>query len=202
VALAEPVLSGRLTCTEQPQSILTTLMLPYLRTGQTDRARDAHRRAYRLHRPHLADLADVAEHIGFCARTGNEARAVEIVQRHLSWLGRAPSPWAAMMFAAWSALALRRAGAGPQEVVVHRPGHGERPAVEISAASLAEQLTGEATTIAERFDRRNGTEQVGAMVRDILEAQPLVDYLPLSRSGSSGDPGSAASIATRARRPE
>ena len=37
VALAEPVLAGRLTCTEQPQAILTALLLPYLRTGRAER---------------------------------------------------------------------------------------------------------------------------------------------------------------------
>ena len=95
VALGEPVLAGTLTCSEQPQGMLTNLLLPYVRTGRLEQARDAHRRAYRLHRPNLADLGDVADHIQFCARTGNEARGVEILERHLGWLDRAPSPFAA-----------------------------------------------------------------------------------------------------------
>jgi hypothetical protein len=120
VAMGDPVLSGRLTCSEQPQNMLTTLMVPYVRTGRLDQARDAHRRAYRLHRPHLADLNNIADHIEFCARTGNEARAVEIVERHLGWLDRAPSPWAAMLFAAVSSLALRCAEARHDgELTVH-----------------------------------------------------------------------------------
>ena len=84
------MLAGRLTCSEQPQGILTTLLLPYLRTGRLEQARDAHRRAYRLHRPNLADLGDIADHIEFCALTGNEARGLEILERHLGWLDRAP----------------------------------------------------------------------------------------------------------------
>ena len=59
----EPVLAGTLTCSEQPQGILTNLLLPYVRTGRLDQARDAHHRAYRLHRPNLADLGDIADHI-------------------------------------------------------------------------------------------------------------------------------------------
>jgi len=47
IELAQPVLAGRLSCSEQPQGILTVLMRPYLRTGQLDEARDAHRQAYR-----------------------------------------------------------------------------------------------------------------------------------------------------------
>src|SRR5690606_35964307 len=126
VALGDPVLSGQLTCSEQPQSMLTTLMVPYLRTGRLEQARDAHRRAYRLERSQLADLASIADHIEFCARTGNEARALEMVERHLGWLDRAPSPWAAMMFAASAALALGRAQdrRPDDELTVHRPAHG------------------------------------------------------------------------------
>jgi tetratricopeptide (TPR) repeat protein len=159
VALGEPVLNGQTTCLEQPQSILTTLMLPYLRTGRLDQARDAHRRAYRAHRTRVADLGEIADHVEFCARTGNEARALEIVERHRGWLDRAPSPWAEMVFAASAALALRRAG---------------------QPATTVDELTIRATAIADRFDRRNGTDRVGTLVRGILEAQPLIDYLPLS----------------------
>jgi len=116
VAVGESVLSGQVDCTAQPQGVLTTLMFPYLRTGRLDQARDAHRRAYRRQRSHLADLAAIAHHIEFCARTGNEARAVEMVERHLGWLDLAPSPWDAMVFAAVAALALRRAARAAEAV--------------------------------------------------------------------------------------
>jgi tetratricopeptide (TPR) repeat protein len=181
VALAGPVLDGRLTCSEQPQDILATLMVPYVRTGRLDQARDAHRRAYRLQRPNLADLSDIAEHIEFCARTGNEARAVEMVERHLGWLDRAPSPWAGMFFAAASSLALRRAQALlPDELTVFRPGHGERQPERAAAADLAAELRVHATQVAEQFDRRNGTDRVGTLVRGMLDAEPLLEYLPMS----------------------
>ena len=92
LALAEPVLNRQLTCTEQPQGILTKLLLPYLRTGRLAEAADAHRRAYRVVRGNLADLDDIAEHVLFCARTGNAPRGLELVERHLGWLDKAPSP--------------------------------------------------------------------------------------------------------------
>lgn len=177
VAVADPVLSGRLTCTEQPQSMLTALLVPYLRTGRLTEARDAHRRAYRLHMSHRADLAEIAEHVAFCARTGNEARAIEIVERHLGWLDRTPSPWAAMMFAATAAHALERAQALNSTEL--------RVAADTSATDLAGRLAAQATEIAVQFDRRNGTDQVGDHVREVLAAAPLVDHLPLASSVSS-----------------
>jgi hypothetical protein len=182
IAIGSNFLAGEWTCTRQPQDMLATLMVPYVRTGRLELARDAHRRAYLAHRSRLADLAEVAHHIEFCARTGNEARALEMVERHLGWLDRSPSPWDSMMFAASAALALRRAQARrpDEEITLLRPRTDGQPPEPVSATSLAAQLETQATEISARFDRRNGTDHVGRQVRAILDGEPWIDYLPLS----------------------
>ncbi|HEU5110350.1 MAG TPA: hypothetical protein VFT95_17560, partial [Micromonosporaceae bacterium] len=100
VALALPVLGGELSCVEQPQSILTALLLPYLRTGRLEEAVDAHRQAYRAIRHNRGELGMVADHIAFCAYTGNTARGLELVERHLGWLDEPRDPMADMHFSA------------------------------------------------------------------------------------------------------
>ncbi|MGW4468004.1 hypothetical protein [Micromonospora sp. NPDC004704] len=181
VALAEPVLAGQLTCNEQPQGILTSLMVPYLRSGRRERARDAHRRAYRRLRGNLADLGSIANHVEFCAVTGNESRGLEIVERHLDWLDRAPSPGDAMSFAAAAALLLRRLDeTGHGKLTVHRQAYGERPAAELPVGALAEDLARIATDIAARFDNRNGTSHQSGWVERRLAAEPIGEHLPLS----------------------
>ena len=184
VALAEPVLAGRLTCTEQPQNMLATLMVPYVRTGMLDAAVDAHRRAYGLVRSSLADLGDIGDHIEFCARTGNEHRGLEIVQRHIDWLDRAPSPAAAMSFAAASALLLARAAMlGHGDTVVHRTGRDDT-----TVAALASELAAEARAIAARFDARNRTHRQSRRVADTLAAEPFRGVLPLSPTARTAAP--------------
>ncbi|MFF0152436.1 hypothetical protein [Micromonospora sp. NPDC005203] len=178
VELAEPVLAGRLNCNEQPQSILTALLLPYLRTGRGDEARDAHREAYRRLRGNLANLWDIGDHVEFCTVTGNEARAVELVERHLDWLDRAPSPAAAMHFAAVAAAALRQAGGS----TVYRRAAEGRPAAEVSAAALADELAETATGLAVRFDARNGTSHQSEWVARRLAVRASGEHLPLSAS--------------------
>ncbi|MFI7077751.1 hypothetical protein ACIBO1_10720 [Micromonospora sp. NPDC049903] len=180
VALAEPVLSGRLSCTEQPQGILTALLPAYLHSGRRDEARNAHREAYRRHRGSIADLWDVSEHIEFCTLTGNEARALEIVERHLDWLDRAPSPGAAMQFAASAAAALRQVD--DQTLTVHRRAFGERPAAEVPLGALAAELAETATGIAARFDTRNGNSTQSEGIAQRLAVTPVGDHLPLSAS--------------------
>jgi tetratricopeptide (TPR) repeat protein len=176
VAHAEPVLSGRLSCSEQPQTILNELMVPYLRTGREQEAADAHRRAYRLQRGMLADLAQIGTHVEFCARTGNEHRGLEILQRHLDWLEKAPSPSAEMLFAASGALVLRRlTELGHGDTVVHR-----RDREDSTAAALAAELAGRATGLAARFDVRNGTDRQGRRIAELIAAAPYGTPLNLS----------------------
>lgn len=183
VTLAEPVLSGRLNCIQQPQGILTVLLLPYLRTGRLAEAADAHSRAYRLLRPHVRSLASVGDHVDFCALTGNEARGLEIVQRHLDWLDRPPSPYAAMRFASAAALVLRR---------LTRIGHGDltvaRQRGETTVRRLADELAESATALAARFDKRNGTSFHSGRLAARLAAEPLVEHLPLSPSATRPPP--------------
>ncbi len=177
VPMAESVLSGRITCIEQPQTILTSLLVPYLRTGRTAAAADAHRRAYRALRSSRSELEGVAEHVQFCALTGNPARGLELVQRHLGWLDEPPSPEADMLF---SAAAARVLASVDDDLGVLRPGFGDRAAAEVSAAALRDELSARALEIARQFDGRNGSAEQSSVVQAMLAAAPLADHVPLS----------------------
>ncbi|GIF24909.1 tetratricopeptide (TPR) repeat protein [Actinoplanes tereljensis] len=184
VALAEPVLSGDLSCTEQPQGILRELTVPYLLTGETQKAADAHRRAYRLERGNLADLRNIGSHLGFAARTGNEHRGLEILQRHIDWLEKAPSPAAEMNFAADAAMLLRR---------LTESGHGDltvsrKDRADITVAALATELAERATAVAAKFDARNGTGHQGELIAEKIKAQPYETDVSLSPTARSARP--------------
>ncbi|MEU8239253.1 tetratricopeptide repeat protein [Actinoplanes missouriensis] len=176
VELAEPVLAGDLSCNEQPQSILSELMVAYLRSGHPAEAADAHRRSYLIERNNLADLGGIGDHIAFCARSGNEHRGLEILQRHIDWLDRAPSPSSAMWFAASSSLLLRRiTDRGHGDAVIRRTG---RP--DVTAAELAGELSAFAVETASRFDARNGTTHQSELIRRELDAEPYETVVQLS----------------------
>ncbi len=183
VAIADPVLEGRITCTVQPQSIQSALLVPYLRTGRVDEARDAHRRAYRAIRNNRDYLDDLGRHLWFCAVTGNEAHGLEILERHLSWLDRPADPMALLEASGSAALLLGRLveqGHGGQRV--RRPGFGDRPPADPEVADLADELRATAVRLAARFDERNQTDFQSRLLTGKLESPPLVDHLPLSRT--------------------
>lgn len=165
IALVQPVLAGDPGCSQQPQGLLTALLLPYARTGRLREAAEAHLQAYRALRPHLADLGAIAAHITFCASTGNLERGREILERHLGWLEEAPTPGAALRFAVAGALVLHRL-------------EGD--------AGLAGRLAARATALAARFDARDGSVRHTARVAAMLAADPLVRRVPLG--AAAGEP--------------
>ncbi|HEX6074938.1 MAG TPA: hypothetical protein VFZ32_06710 [Micromonosporaceae bacterium] len=208
VAVADPVLEGRITCTVQPQSIQSALLVPYLRTGRLHEAREAHRRAYRSIRGNRDYLDDLGRHLYFCAVTGNEPHGLEILERHLEWLDRPADPMALLEAAGSAALLLRRlrdTGHGGQRV--RRPGFGGRPPSEPDVAELDDELRATAEDLARRFDERNGTDFQSRLLADKLTSQPIVGYLPLSRTrqrraGAPATADGAASAVPRDRDPD
>ncbi|WP_027342826.1 hypothetical protein [Hamadaea tsunoensis] len=197
IALAEPALAGRLSCAEQPHSILTALMIPYLRSGRLDQARDAHRRAYRAFQNNPADLGSVAEHVEFCGLSGNEMRGLELIERHLAWLDRPPTPKSEMEFASAAALVLRRLVAAGRADLAVRTRQG--PA---TVGELADRLAARATAIAARFDERNGNAYQSERIAAKLTAEPLVGYLPLSITAAYRQRVAPPSVAPAAEEPD
>ncbi|GAA1552285.1 hypothetical protein [Kribbella lupini] len=172
VALSVGVLDGQLTCNEQPQQMLTTLLPAYVAEGMYTEAVDAHRRAYRILRNQPGELSAYADHIRFCARTGNLPRAVELIERHLPDLADSPSPLATMDFAAAASHALSRV-----DLRIRRSS-----SEDVDSAQLAEELAQQALALAAQFDERNGTKRQSENVSAVLAAEPWVDYLPLSET--------------------
>ncbi|NMO56795.1 tetratricopeptide repeat protein [Actinoplanes sp. TBRC 11911] len=173
---ANPVLDGERTCAEQPQRMLTELMVPYLMIGRANDAADAHRRSYLLARDKIVNMMGIASHIEFCARTGNEHRGLEIFQRHVDWLDRAPSPAAEMDFAAAGGLLLRRiTELGHGDAVIRRKDHDDA-----TAADVATELRATAIALSGRFDDRNGTDRQSRRVAKRLDAEPYATGMTLS----------------------
>ncbi|GAA3654254.1 hypothetical protein [Microbacterium marinilacus] len=86
IRLVEEMLEGGFSCGEEPEHALSRVLLSYLRAGRHDEAKSAHLRSYRLAKDNADNLAIVANNVVFCAVTGNEARALALVERHLPWL--------------------------------------------------------------------------------------------------------------------
>ncbi|MER5947877.1 tetratricopeptide repeat protein [Streptomyces sp. NPDC001904] len=173
--LWRPVLEGEHTCAHEPHATLAASLLPLLRLGRPEEARAHHLRGYRLVRQMESMRGAFASHVEFCALTGNEARAIELLTERPAYFTDSGNPDGLMDFLAVTALVMDRLvelGLGEQSV----PGPSGRA---WTAAELAVHARGEAQALASRFDERNGTDRVGRRVRERMDQRPLLDRLPL-----------------------
>ncbi|MEV7140246.1 tetratricopeptide repeat protein [Streptomyces tauricus] len=173
--LWRPVLEGEYTCAHEPHAVLASSLLPLLRLGRTDEARAHHLRGFRLVRPMESMRGAYADHVEFCALSGNEARALELLAERPSYFTDSGEPRSRMDFLAVVALLADRLtslGLGARTV----PGPAGRT---WTAAELAAHARVEALSLAGRFDARNGTTRVSERIRRRMDRQPLVERLPL-----------------------
>ncbi|MFF9844190.1 tetratricopeptide repeat protein [Streptomyces sp. NPDC013740] len=202
-----PVLDGEHSCAHEPHAVLASSLLPLLRLGRTEQARANHLRGYRLVRPMESMRSAVAQHIEFCALTGNEARALELLAERPAYFTDHGDPDSELDFLAVTALLMDRLvalGLGGQRVPGPAEGAGAAPAKEWTAAELAGHARTRAEELALRFDARNGTDRVSRLVRAQMAAEPLLGRLPLGvrAAGRPVPPAAPAPAPVTAAAPE
>ncbi len=166
------ILDGSRTCPDEPRRVLSSALLPLLRLGRRDAARDAFLRGYPLVAGNINLVREVGAHLEFCALTGNEARGLEILAEHARWLaGPAVGTWDRLCFAAGSTMLLGRLCA---------LGHEAEPVgPEFTIAALLASLSAELGDLCLRYDQRHGNTAVSDRVAARLAQEPLADSLPL-----------------------
>ncbi|MGW2567762.1 hypothetical protein [Streptomyces sp. NPDC001537] len=193
----EPVLAGKASCQEEPARSASYALLPLLRTGRADRARELHLAGYRSCRRNPSMSEEVGRHLEFCALTGNEARGLELLAENRNLFDEVDSPLDQLGFLTGVEVLLQR---------VELLGHGEQPAAGYAGrtwtvAGLRAEVRGRADDLAARFDARNGTTAHTDRRRARLDRAPLLDALELTlRPRSLDDTAPAAPVAAPAAR--
>ncbi|MFE7976301.1 tetratricopeptide repeat protein [Streptomyces shenzhenensis] len=175
IELWRPVLEGEYTCAHEPHTVLAASLLPLLRLGRAEQARAHHLRGFRLVRPLESMRGAYADHVEFCALTGNEARGLELLAERPAYFTDSGQPRSRLDFLAVVTLLMDRLtglGLGGQRV----PGPSGRA---WTAGELAAHARVAALELAARFDRRNGTPYVGERTRARMAQRPLAERLPL-----------------------
>lgn len=185
----DEIMEQGITCGEEPETVMGTVLLPLLRATRLQDAEHAHRLGYRLARDTPELIPVVARHVQFCAVTGNPARAVTLMARHLSWLAH-PQLSRHALFESLVPLAVACD-------VVAADGYGDLPVR--GARELTELLGSDepldtvedlgyaawttARTLAEAFDARNGTDRYRRRLQD-ARVRVLAGFPRLPLSGT------------------
>ncbi len=171
----DDVLEGRATCPEQPERAISVALEPLMLTGQAERAAREHLRGWRMCRDNPDETNQVAKHVLLCARTGQLARGIDLLAHRLGDVDQGPSPHGSMSLAAAGVRLLdaaSAAGMGGDDVWVR--GRGTE-----TVDTLRARLRERALSLAEQFDRRNGTSAISDMIRATFEL-PDLGELPLT----------------------
>ncbi|MDR1790536.1 MAG: hypothetical protein LBR20_02570 [Propionibacteriaceae bacterium] len=165
--LVKEIVEGGYSCGEEPEHALSRTLVAKLRAGKFDDAKFSHVRSYRLARSNPDNIEILADNLAFCAITGNEARGLSLVERHLNWLTHdalnESGRYTLLLAIAQVMEAVDRAGYGEQivrganEVVTQlKPDEtGDEPFTVTQVAAFAWQTAGQ---IATAFDERNGND--------------------------------------------
>ncbi|MFD7054169.1 hypothetical protein ACFWBS_33715 [Streptomyces mirabilis] len=172
----ESVLAGKESCQEEPARSVSYALLPLLRTGSTDRARELHLVGYRSCRRNPSMSQEVGRHLEFCALTGNEARGLELLAENRNLFDEVDSPLDLLGFLTGVEVLLQR---------VELLGHGELPTAGYAGrtwtvAGLRAEVRGRADDLAARFDARNGTTAHTDRRWRRLDRAPLLETLELT----------------------
>ncbi|MFB9308332.1 tetratricopeptide (TPR) repeat protein [Agromyces hippuratus] len=168
ISLYEEIVEGGFSCGEEPEHALSDALLPYLRAGRLDRAKSFHLRSYRDARGNADNIGIIANHLVFCAITGNEARGLAMLERHIAWIAHDRLNQRAQ-FSALAATGLLLdtvVDAGHGDTVVRGADSAELEPFfgahtgPWTAAELSPAAWAAAAAIGDEFDRRNGNSHL------------------------------------------
>jgi len=157
----QALLQGQLTWAEEPRRGLSKVLLPLLRLGQLDEARELQERGYRYIRNASHFVTELAHQLRFVVLVGDMTQARRMVERHLA--GALDSVMLDERFAYLLAARLwteRLLGQGTEALKVRLPAGmpGADAVGKTDVRHLGQWFADEAQMIARRFDARNGTD--------------------------------------------
>lgn len=170
-----PILNGDLRCAHEPHATLAGSLLPLAALGRLDEARANHLHGYRISRDKDDMVRIIARHMRFCAFTGNEARAVEILEANARYfeIDFEPNVQRAFFEGVQAVCgSLQAIGLGGTQLA--GPGSRTWTADELHAHADAERRA-----ICARYDRRNGTDAVSRESRLTVAPERTYPHVPL-----------------------
>ncbi|WP_338553119.1 hypothetical protein [Paenibacillus sp. KS-LC4] len=164
---AEPILSGKMQCTEVPHITLAELLLPMQRLNLHEEAKKAHTKGYRLVKGKRDLLESVAQHIEYLTLT-QPVKAVEAVELHLPFILDHENPYEMMLFHLSTAQLLKKLVQEGRQVQLRLPASFLAAHEDTSLPALAAHFESLALAAAQRYDARNGNDYYSSKAADKL----------------------------------
>ncbi|GGG14136.1 hypothetical protein GCM10010912_68210 [Paenibacillus albidus] len=164
--VAEPILSGQMSCGEVPHVTLSTVLMPLYRLGRQEEADKLQRKSYRLVKGNNDFLLQIGENIRYLALT-DPFRGLELFEKHLSQALDHENPWDQMMFSAYASTLFSRLKQETVAFQVKLPASFPHPEFASDVVRLEQHFLQEALATADRLDRRNGNSYYGSLIQSL-----------------------------------
>jgi len=180
--IAEPILAGRMRCSEVPHITYGYLLVPLIRLKRLEEAAKMHQTGYRLAAKSTNLLRTIAEHILFLAMTDNLARGVKLFEKHLPWYLDSTDYLARFDFLCSCQFLMERLEkAETTSLKARLPKtfslYQEKGRYDV--AELAAWLGEQAAELGQRFDERNGTDHFVRRQKGMKKLHGLATPYPL-----------------------
>ncbi|MGJ8640822.1 MAG: hypothetical protein ACSHYA_15640 [Opitutaceae bacterium] len=162
------LLSGRLSCAEQPEFAEALLLNPLLDSDQQELAEKLQAKSYKKVRKNLSGLEALGDHIIYLTRVGRYQAAHNLVKRHISWLKNYQNPKKRFHFLLGLLCFLRHPKIAKRKYIsanfellgiTRDPSRG--PKWEEVFSVVNEMIE----DLARRFDQRNGNDRYAQKVK-------------------------------------
>lgn len=174
--IAEPILEGRKTCRSVPQRTFANLLIPMVQLGRWEEAYDLHQRGYIMIAGKVNLLSYLSEHLLFTGLYGDFEKGTQILDKHFNWSNKNTNVHDRFLFyrAAWVFLELM-IDSGRETIKLRLPESfplkNESQSYETS--ELKNWFESRTREIAEKFDRRNGSDQFAIEIAETLALKKL-----------------------------
>ena len=166
VRKAEELIHGGMRCAKVPDSTYADVLLPMVKLGRAVDAMKYHKRGYPLIRRNVGDLCHWGAHMAYLSLTGNDARAVKLLEYHLPDVEASHDPLGGLAFYRGMLLVVERLADQKEKAKLRLP--PESPFAEDSGhyvlSTLAKKVRDRAVEQSRRFDRRNGNDYYASLV--------------------------------------
>jgi hypothetical protein len=176
------ILRGQLSCMTVPDRTYAKLAFPLVRLGRAAEALEYYRQSYKTIHGNRNFFWSVSQYLGLMVLTENMGEAVKLFQKHLPWALETRSDSSRFEFLLMASFLFDRlVAAGKKEVKLRLP--KEFPLYQeegtYSVPHIADWLTKQLTSLAARFDTRNGNSYDSNRIKEKEQWTKLIAKVPL-----------------------
>ena len=169
VRKAEKLIESGMKCAKVPDTTFAEILLPMVRIGRAKDAMAYHKKGYPRIRKNVGDSCYWGEHIAYLALTGNDARAMKLLQTHLKDIEASYDPMAKLEFLRHSLVAVECLAERRDKIKLRLPAESllANKSGEYVLADFAGKVRQRVVELSRQFDRRNGNDYYVGLIEQI-----------------------------------